>query len=167
MHGTPSASSRREALMVRVSDVRARGVVQGRILLAEDDYELRRLIAASLRRIGCDVVEVSDGLQLVERVGAVLGSQKLSEFDVVISDIRMPGWSGLEVLEGLKGAGCSTPVILITAFGDDDIHRAADRAGAVAVFDKPFDIADLGSTVCSLLREAAAPGSPPLAGPAD
>lgn len=146
--------------MATLSEARARSVVHGRVLLAEDDYELRQLIAASLRRIGCDVVEVSDGLQLVERVGASMGAKTLSDFDVVISDIRMPGWSGLEVLEGLKSAGCSTPVILITAFGDDDIHRAAGRAGAVAVFDKPFDIADLGSAVRDLLRSDALPSAP-------
>lgn len=130
---------------------RPRRTVHGRILLAEDDFELRRLIAANLRRLGCEVVEVGDGIELAERVGASLGRESLLGFDLLISDVRMPGWTGLEVLEGLRSAGCRTPVILITAFGDEDIHRAAGHAGAFAVFDKPFDIADLGAAVEGLL----------------
>lgn len=125
--------------------------IHGRILLAEDDYELRRLIATNLRRMGCDVVEACDGAELIERVGASLRCDMLLGFDLVISDVRMPGWSGLEILEGMRSVGCRTPVILITAFGDDDIHRAAGHAGAVAVFDKPFDIADLDAAVMGLL----------------
>jgi DNA-binding response OmpR family regulator len=125
--------------------------VHGRILLAEDDYELRRLIASNLRRIGCDVVEACDGAELIDRVGASLRQDLLLGFDLVISDVRMPGWSGLEILEGMRSVGCRTPVILITAFGDEDVHRAADHAGALAVFDKPFDIAELDAAVVGLL----------------
>jgi CheY-like chemotaxis protein len=65
------------------------------------------------------------------------------DFDLIISDIRMPAHSGLEILEAgpqLKGF---PPMILITAFGSELTHARARRFGAVAVFDKPFDVNDL------------------------
>jgi FixJ family two-component response regulator len=59
----------------------------------------------------------------------------------------MPGLTGLEVLAGLRKRDQSTPVILITAFGDEQTHAEAKRLGATAVIDKPFDTADLLTAV--------------------
>jgi DNA-binding response OmpR family regulator len=110
-----------------------------RILVAEDDDDMRALLALALRSSGYDVAEFSDGLRLVAR----LASAEPNEFDVIVSDIRMPGASGLDVLEGLKGCKSAPPMILITAFGDSETHELARRLGAAAMFDKPFDVQDL------------------------
>jgi DNA-binding response OmpR family regulator len=59
----------------------------------------------------------------------------------------MPGISGLSVLEGIHGCSKVPPMILITAFGDEDTHRRALRSAAVAVLDKPFSTEDLLATV--------------------
>lgn len=112
-----------------------------RVVLAEDDDDMRSLIACTLRRDGLAVTEVSTGSEMLDLVGRSLAkSARRAPFDLVISDVRMPGRTGLEVLEALRRTGWSTPVILITAFGSDTVHSEAYRLGAIAVFDKPFDV---------------------------
>jgi two-component system response regulator (stage 0 sporulation protein F) len=110
-----------------------------RILVAEDDDEMRALLGQALRSSGYEVAELSDGLHLVAR----LASAEASEFDAIVSDIRMPGVSGLDVLEGLRKCKDAPPMILITAFGDRETHELARRLGATAMFDKPFDVEEL------------------------
>jgi len=63
----------------------------------------------------------------------------------------MPGLTGLEVLDGLHQCKDLPPIILVTAFGDEQTHRLAESFGAVAVFDKPFDIDDLLTKVREVL----------------
>jgi CheY-like chemotaxis protein len=122
------------------------------VLLAEDDHELRWLIAHSLRGDGFEVLEVGDGLALLDRVGSsLLDTLELDAIDLIVTDVRMPGWSGLEVLAGLNSAGCHTPVVLITAFGDHEVHAAGKRLGAAAVLDKPFDLNELASLAARLV----------------
>jgi DNA-binding response OmpR family regulator len=75
------------------------------------------------------------------------------EVDLVISDIRMPVCSGLEILEGLRQAHRKIPVILMTAFGDDETRATANRLGAV-LLDKPFALEDLREAVRALLSPA-------------
>jgi len=115
-----------------------------RVLLAEDDDPMRRLLANALRGDGFEVIEASSGAELVERIRTHLIHPKDGRtVDLIISDIRMPWASGLTVLEGLRRHNRATPVILITAFGDQETHLEAKRLGAAAVFDKPFDVNDL------------------------
>jgi len=114
-----------------------------KILLAEDDLELRQLLAMVLRRAGYDVEEVADGSTLLRELADEVGGQKPFDTDLIISDILMPGWTGLNVLAGLRRFDWAVPVILITAFGDAETHAEAARLGAVTVLDKPFDVDDL------------------------
>lgn len=131
----------------------AAGARAPRVLLAEDDQELRWLIANSLRGEGFEVLEAEDGLELIDRVGAsLLDTLELDAIDLIVSDVRLPGWTGLEVLAGLNSAGCHTPVVLITAFGDAEVHAAGKRLGAAAVLDKPFDLSELSSLAARLLQ---------------
>jgi DNA-binding NtrC family response regulator len=60
--------------------------------------------------------------------------------ELVISDLRMPGITGLSVLGGLRDLELRIPFILITAFGDAGTHALAHQLGATAVLDKPFDM---------------------------
>ena len=109
-----------------------------RILLAEDDEAMRTMLAFMLTVEGFDVTPCFDGLELAERL-----SRDRGEVDLVISDIRMPGMTGLQLLEGLSSSQDSPPMILITAFGGEDTMAKAMRLGAAAVFSKPFDVTDL------------------------
>jgi CheY-like chemotaxis protein len=123
----------------------SRGILprQPRILLAEDDTEMRKLLVARLARAGFHVIECADGYELLDHLGYPALVSQPDDFDLIVSDIRMPGVSGMEVLEGIHETEWSVPMILITAFGNEDTHQEAARLGAASTFNKPFDIDDL------------------------
>ena len=111
-----------------------------RVLLAEDDDDMRKLLIRALREDGYAAVECCNGVDLFARLEPFIVHGVALEFDVIVSDIRMPGLTGLEILEDLHDFQRFPPMILITAFGDKGVHARARSAGAVAVLDKPFDI---------------------------
>jgi two-component system, response regulator, stage 0 sporulation protein F len=118
------------------------------VLLAEDTDEMRTVIAMRLRQQGYSVTECADGAELLARLGVYLHPESVEEppvgpkYDLVISDVRMPGVFGTSIVEGASECPLFPPTILITAFGDDETHEKARRFG-VAVLDKPFDMGDL------------------------
>jgi CheY-like chemotaxis protein len=123
-----------------------------RILLAEDDSSLRYLLARSLRNDGYQVVAVASGVDLMDVLSDSLSpSSPVAGFDLVLSDIRMPGWQGLGTLASFRGRSGMPPFILFTAFGDDETHRRARELGALTLIDKPFDIDDLRGLVAQVL----------------
>ena len=117
------------------------------VFLAEDDLELRRLLTQRLKNLGLDVVAVRDGRELARQLR---GASPEDPPRLVISDLRMPGRSGMDVLQTMRETGGQTPFILITAFGDPETHAEAHRLGA-RIFDKPFDLDDLCTAVQFLL----------------
>lgn len=119
------------------------------ILLAEDDAEMRSLVAAQLRDDGYDPIEVGDGVELVRAIHRF--EHAAARIHLIITDIRMPGFNGMEVLEYLRYAGMRVPVIVMTAFGDRRTHAEAHALEAVMVLDKPFDIDDLRAAVARLV----------------
>lgn len=129
------------------------------VLLAEDDRELRRFLALALQHDGYRVTEVDSGHALLDQLWNRAASK--ASFDLIISDVHMPGFTGLEILEILRDADDpddeyaphihDTPVILITAFGDLRLHADARRLGAV-VFDKPFDVDELRAFAVTLVQ---------------
>jgi CheY-like chemotaxis protein len=123
------------------------------ILLAEDDADMRQLIRRALRTELCEVLEARDGIQLVRLLlTRVLNrGPDRTPVDLIISDIRMPGANGLDVIAALRCQDTSTPVILITAFGDAETHREAYELGTVMVLNKPFELDDLRVIVRSLI----------------
>lgn len=127
-----------------------------RILLAEDDAEMRRFLVRELEREGFIVEQVGDGAGLVSALQRLIAEPRADGLpDVVISDLRMPGQTGLDALAALLRAGVDLPFILITAFPDDEVHAQARRLGAAALFEKPFDVDDLKIALFTLPR---APG---------
>lgn len=122
------------------------------VLVAEDDDALRSLIVAALRATGLAVVGVRDGRELLAQLSrGVLAPQALPFPDALITDLRMPGFSGLEVMSVVRDSGASLPIIAITAFGDPETHQRAMAAGAAVVLDKPFAIRELLSNLSNLL----------------
>ena len=125
----------------------ARGAAGGRprVIVAEDSTEMRRLIASVLRSEGYRVTEARDGMELVDLIEASTLPDGEGLPDAVVSDVRMPWLTGMDVLAALDVAGMRMPVILITAFGDAALHAEAQDLGAAAVLDKPFDVEELTS----------------------
>ena len=122
-----------------------------RILIAEDDAEMRTLLTLCLKKEGYEVLTCSNGTDLVRYICTLFSPIRHEEIALVVSDIRMPGFSGLEVLRELHDFTGFPPMILITAFGDETIHAEAERYGAVAIFDKPFDIDHLLAKVLEIV----------------
>ena len=130
-----------------------RGHVGGiyRVLLAEDDYEMRRLLTWSLHKQGYQVTECKDGNALMKKLESSVPYEGIQTFDLIISDIRMPGSTGLQVLENGRAIEKFPPMLLITAFPDDETREKARQLGAVAVVEKPFDVTALLDEVRQIL----------------
>ncbi len=102
------------------------------ILLADDDDNLRRVLEFQLTEAGYKVLTAQDGAQALEIFTR-------NDFDCVVTDLRMPKLSGLELLEKIKASGAEIPVIVITAFGEVETAVAAMKAGAFDYINKPFN----------------------------
>jgi DNA-binding response OmpR family regulator len=122
------------------------------VLVAEDDLELRLLILQGLRAHGYRVCEARDGSEALQCLERLIRTPRLPIGpDLVISDVRMPGFSGLQVLEAARRIDSGLPVILITAFGDERTHSIAQKLRADAIFDKPFELRALIDTARRLV----------------
>jgi DNA-binding response OmpR family regulator len=123
------------------------------LLLVEDDTEMRRMLAAALRRDGHVVVEAANGDDALDWLGpGVLDGDVERVPDIVVSDVRLPYFTGLEILESLQISARRIPVILITGFPDHEIYTEAARLGADCVLEKPFDLGELRAAVHVALR---------------
>lgn len=120
-------------------------------LLADDDDDSRTLIAGILRRAGYDVIEASDGQELIDCYSA-LRAEGADEPAVVVSDIGMPGCDGISATQVLR-SNSLVPIVLITAFDDAATLQSAHSAGADLVLFKPVDGASLVSAVRSVARQ--------------
>ncbi|HEV3299653.1 MAG TPA: response regulator [Planctomycetaceae bacterium] len=137
------------------------------ILLAEDTDEMRAVIAMRLRQQGYSVTECADGAELLSRLGVYLHPETVQEppqapkYDLVISDVRMPGVFGTSIVEGASECPLFPPTILITAFGDDETHDKARRIG-VEVMNKPFDMSELLEKVRTVIagQDSKGPAQP-------
>ncbi|MFO0552591.1 MAG: response regulator [Polyangiaceae bacterium] len=129
----------------RISSYRARVVV------ADDDADIRTLLAVALRREGYEVVEAATGAELLEIVGDWLLFCDGPRPDAVISDIRMPGFSGTTVLGGLRATDKTIPFLLMTAFGSEQLEEYAREMGADGFYRKPFDVFEMVATLSALL----------------
>ena len=136
-------------------------VFSTRLFIVEDDDELRALMADAFRRDGYQVIEAVDGPDLVDHlIHAGRHGYPVNNHDVVVSDFRMPGFNGLQLLASFHNLHMSTPFILISAFIDSETEQRALRLGAVAVFSKPVDLDDLRRAVSKLVARE---GMPPPA----
>ena len=118
-----------------------------RVLVAEDDRVARDLLCEILRGEGYEVEAVDDGAGAIERAQAGDG-----RYDLVVSDVRMERSGGLDVLAAFTEKAPTTPVILITAFGDVSGAMEAIQRGAYDYVSKPFNIEELRLTVARAIE---------------
>jgi CheY-like chemotaxis protein len=112
------------------------------VFVADDDDDMRALVSEALRADGCTTLEARDGEELLVLLRRAFSEPGLRP-DVVLTDIKMPGLSGLGVLEALSLAHSSLPVVVMTAMSDGSVDTVAKRLGAVGVLRKPFDTDDM------------------------
>jgi CheY-like chemotaxis protein len=130
-----------------------------RVLLAENDLELRRLLVKSLERGGFQVTAVSSGEMLLEALTSLLLDEALN-FDILVTDVQLPRWSGLTALNAMRCAGCKLPVILLTACPDPELLVLAKELAAL-LLTKPFDLDELNRAVAACLSMGAAANAIP------
>jgi CheY-like chemotaxis protein len=122
-----------------------------RVIIAEDEPDVRRLLAVALRGLGYEIIEARSGAELLDEIGdGLLTDDPTKRPDAIISDIRMPGLTGLEILMGLRQANWPTVIMLMTAYPSRETREEAERLGADAFFEKPFDIDDLMTAVVNM-----------------
>ena len=111
-----------------------------RILIVDDDAGQRSLLTSFLKSQGFDTVTVDSG-------ELALKTLRTAEFSLMISDVRMPGLSGLETLRRAREEHAVLPVLLVTAYADIREAVGAMRDGAVNYLAKPIDLDELLATV--------------------
>lgn len=117
-----------------------------RIALADDQALVLSGLRALLRDLGVDIaIEATDGNDLLAQL-------ETTRVDVVVSDIRMPVATGIDVVKGLRTRGDRTPVLLLTTFDDSELLLAAVRAGAQGFLLKDASPEDLHSALLALAR---------------
>jgi DNA-binding NtrC family response regulator len=123
---------------------------KARLLIAEDDADMRDLLQEVLEEAGYETVLATDG-----RVALTLIQRPAETLDLVLTDVQMPNVKGDEILRATREGRAETPVIVITAFGT--VEQAVDmvKAGAFQYVTKPFKTADLLSTVALALHRSA------------
>lgn len=120
-------------------------VAKKRLMIVDDDAEMRTLLAEYFRRLGFDVAEKESGLVALQAVTN-------ERFDCFILDVAMPEMSGIELLKKLRDRGIDTPTLFLTAHDLLDDKVAGFEAGADDYLAKPFSPRELEYRVEALLR---------------
>ena len=118
-----------------------------KILIAEDDRELRQLFSHVLKRNGYTVTGVSNGQE-------ALDAMDIDFYDMIISDIMMPVMDGYELVRQLRDVGNTTPVLMITAKDAFDDMRIGFQSGVDDYMVKPINVNEMLLRVQALLRRA-------------
>lgn len=117
---------------------------RGRILVVEDDAKIAKILSRGLSLKELEVTVAEDGLSGRE-------AWEGGAFDLVLLDLMLPGIDGISLCAERRAAGDTTPVILLTARGEEDARERGMAAGATDYVTKPFAYADLLARVQSLL----------------
>ncbi|GAA4727467.1 hypothetical protein GCM10025782_27620 [Pedococcus ginsenosidimutans] len=118
-----------------------------RIVVAEDDEDIRVLVERIFAHVGVEVTSVADG------ASALLALAEEAP-DCLVVDLRMPDVDGMDVLDETGRSGSTVPVVLLTASVESEVEVEALAAGAVAVVRKPFQTKVLLTVVARAIRGA-------------
>jgi len=131
-----------------------------RVLVAEDDAMVALLIKDGLADLGAtfQIETVSSGEEALRKI-------EHGKWDLVVTDQRMPGMSGLQLIETLKDQNPATLTILITAYGSDEVEQAARRLNVYHYMTKPFPLVDLKRVIEDALAFSQGTDPPPPTNP--
>ncbi len=111
-----------------------------RIMIIEDDEEMRSLLKDFFKEEGIETDSASNGSD------ALLELSK-DHFDLIITDIRMPGLTGLDILPRIRRLKPETPIIVMTGYGSDDVRRRSLERGATVYLEKPIPLSKLKTLI--------------------
>ncbi|MDF1537230.1 MAG: sigma-54 dependent transcriptional regulator [bacterium] len=114
-------------------------------LVAEDDRDFRELLVGVFQDSGHEVDEASDGSQALERI-------RSRKYDLVLTDVKLPGKDGMEVLRETRFMSPDTEVVMMTAYGSIDTAATGMKLGASDFLQKPFSIPELEMRIEKVLR---------------
>ncbi len=120
------------------------------ILVIDDDLNMLRSIEFILEAADCSVTTGRSGKEGLEKI---LAGERNDSFDLLITDIQMPGLTGLQLIDELRRLNISLPVLVITAFGDQNLKNELARRGCRYYLDKPFHEEKLMQTVSMILKK--------------
>ena len=112
------------------------------ILCIDDEPEIIRILSQYLDMVGHTVKNAPDGKQ-----GWEIFSSYEPGFDLIITDVRMPGMTGLQFLEKLRDLGLDTPVVIISGHNDHEVAEAARQFGILKILAKPFSFDDVDAAL--------------------
>ena len=111
-------------------------MLRTKVLVIDDQVGIRALLAEVFNVFGYEVIEAgngSEGLEVMDK----------SQPDIILLDMKMPGLSGIETLRLIRARNHHVPIILVTAYQENDMMAEADKLGVTARLVKPFDIEEL------------------------
>ncbi len=111
-----------------------------RIMIIEDDEEMRSLLKEFFEEEGFETDSVSNGVDALK----ILSEDHV---DLVITDIRMPGLTGLDILPAIRRLKPKTPIIVMTAYGSEDLRRRTFERGATIYLEKPIRLSQLKTLI--------------------
>lgn len=126
--------------------------MKGRVLIIDDDEAMLSMITDYLETMGFFVQGFRSAVKAFE---ILRESQPNSTFDVVVSDINMPGLTGIDLLKTLQVLKPNLPVILISAFGGEKMKSVVQSEGAFRFLSKPFSLAELNQAVDAAVTKSA------------
>lgn len=124
--------------------------MQGRILIVDDQKGVRRLLEELFKKEGWDVQIAGDGKEAIHMV-----EELMPELDLILMDVKMPNMNGLEATRIIMERNFNIPIIMMTAYGENEVVKQAVDAGAKKCISKPFDIMVLRDMVNNLMLEVA------------
>jgi two-component system, OmpR family, KDP operon response regulator KdpE len=122
---------------------------QGRILITEDEFGLRRTLHTTLQTLGFEIAEASSGEQALQTI-------KGQKFDVVLLDINMPGMGGIEACRRLRQMAPGLQILMLTVRDSEEDKVLAIDSGADDYITKPFSLPELAARIRSAVRRSMA-----------
>jgi two-component system response regulator CpxR len=127
-------------------------VTESRLLIIDDDVRLAEMLAEYLAPEGIELTTVASGIQ-------GLRDAQRENYDLIVLDVMLPGLSGFDVLKQLRESGSRTPVLMLTARGDDVDRIVGLDLGADDYLPKPFNPRELLARIKAILRRTAETGA--------
>jgi len=136
---------------VLLKSIRVKVETMKRILIADDEIELINSMAFTLKRKGFEISKATNGLSAFEQISETCKNN--NPFDLIITDIQMPGLSGIELIKKIREAKITTPILVITGFESSKLKKNILQIGCSNYLEKPFNLNDFTERISILIGD--------------